>query len=64
MIVILLSLITFIIIKKESKNIFLVDSILVPIMLLFYLSLGIYVLLSSNNIINIFKGPMKEEWTL
>lgn len=63
-IVIFLSLITFIIIKKGSNNIFLVDSILVPIMLLFYLILGIYVLVSSDNILEIFKLMIVEAFNL
>ena len=64
LIVIILSLITFIIIKKGSHNIFLVDSILVPVMLLFYLVLGIYVVVNSNNIIDIFKVMISEAFNL
>ena len=59
-IVVVLSIVTFIIIKKSVNNIFLVDSILVPIMLIFYVSLGIYVVINSNNIIEIFKLMIKE----
>ena len=59
-IVIILSIVTFIIIRKGVNNIFLVDSILVPIMLIFYVSLGIYVVVNSNNIIEIFKLMIKE----
>lgn len=64
LIVIILSLVTFIIIKKGSHNIFLVDSILVPVMLVFYLVLGIYVLFNSNNIIDIFKVMISEAFNL
>ena len=64
LIVILLSLITFIIIMNGSKNIFSVNSILVPIMLLFYLILGIYVLCDGNNIIDIFKLMINEAFNL
>lgn len=64
LIVIMLSIVTFIIIRKESKNIFLVDSILVPIMLLFYIFLGIYVILNSNNILDIFRLMIDEAFNL
>jgi len=64
LIVILLSLVTFIIIRKGSKNIFLVDSILVPIMLLFYLLLGIYVVINSSSLIYIFKLMISEAFCL
>ena len=63
-IVIILSLVTFLIIKKGVNNIFLVDSILVPIMLIFYLGLGIYVIINSNNIIDIFKLMLTEAFNL
>ena len=59
-----MSLITFIIIKKSVNDIFLVDSILVPIMLIFYLGLGIYVIINSNNITNIFMMMVKEAFNL
>lgn len=64
LIVIVLSLITFIIIKKSVNDIFLVDSILVPIMLIFYLGLGIYVIINSNNITDIFMMMVKEAFNL
>lgn len=63
LVVFLLSIITFIIIRKESKNIFMVDSILVPIMLLFYMILGIYVIV-NNNIIDIFRLMVREAFNL
>ena len=63
LIVIILSLVTFIIIKS-GKNIFSVNSILVPVMLLFYLGLGIYVIANSNNIIYIFKVMLREAFNL
>ena len=59
-IVVVLSIVIFIIIGKSVNNIFLVDSILVPIMLFFYVSLGIYVVINSNNIIEIFKLMIRE----
>ena len=64
LIVVILSLVTFIIIKKNVNDIFLVDSILVPIMLIFYLGLGIYVIINSNNIIDIFKLMLIEAFNL
>lgn len=64
LIVIILSVVTFIIIKKGANNIFLIDSILVPIMLVFYLILGIYVVINSNNIINIFKLMINEAFNI
>ena len=64
LIVIILSLITFIIIKKGTKNIFSVNRILVPIMLIFYLFLGIYVIFSSDNIIGIFRLMIREAFNL
>ena len=63
-IVIILSIVTFIIIRKGVNNIFLVDSILVPIMLIFYVSLGIYVVINSNNIIEIFKLMIIEAFNI
>lgn len=63
-IVFILSLVTFMIIKKGTNNIFLVDSILVPIMLIFYLGLGIYVIFSSNNILEIFKIMIREAFNI
>ena len=64
LIVFILSLVTFIIIKRNVNDIFLVDSILVPIMLIFYLGLGIYVIINSNNIIDIFKLMLTEAFNL
>ena len=64
LIVIVLSFITFIIIFKGSHNIFLVDSILVPVMLIFYLLLGIYVVLNSNNLFDIFKLMIRDAFDL
>ena len=64
LIVIVLSLVTFIIIRKGSHNIFLVDSILVPIMLIFYVSLGIYVLFNSGNLLNIFKIMISDAFSI
>ena len=63
-IIFVLSLVTFIIIIKGANNIFLVDSVLVPIMLIFYLGLGIYVLINSNNIIDIFKLMISEAFNI
>lgn len=63
-IVIILSVITFVIIMKGASNIFLIDSILVPIMLLFYLVLGIYVVVNSGNIIEIFKLMVSEAFNI
>ena len=62
-VILLLSVITFIIINKGSKNIFLVDSILVPIMLLFYLLIGIYVII-NNSILDIMVNMVKEGFDL
>ena len=64
LIVIVLSISIFLIIIKGTKNIFLVDSILVPIMLIFYLILGIYVLFNGNNIIDIFKLMIREAFNI
>ena len=64
LIVIVLSILVFLIIIKGTKNIFLVDSILVPIMLIFYLILGIYVLVNGNNIIDIFKLMIREAFNI
>ena len=64
LIVILLSLAIFIIIKKGTNNIFLVDSILVPIMLIIYLVLGIYVIINSNNIFEIFRLMIHNAFSL
>ena len=63
-IIIILSIITYLIIKKGVNNIFLVDSILVPIMLIFYLILGIYVIISSNNLLEIFKIMIKDAFNI
>ena len=64
LVVILLSILTFVIIIKGADNIFLVDSILVPIMIIFYLSLGIYVVINSNNLLDIFKMMIREAFNL
>ena len=64
LIVILLSIVTFLIIIKGSHNIFLVDSILVPIMLMFYLILGGFAIFNSNNLFDIFKSMMVEAFNL
>lgn len=64
LIVIVLSIIIFLIIINGTKNIFLVDSILVPFMLIFYLILGIYVLFNGNNIIDIFKLMISEAFNI
>ena len=49
---------------KGTNNIFFVDSILVPVMLIFYLSLGIYVVVTSDNILDIFKLMINEAFNL
>ena len=64
LIVIILCIVTFVIIIKGVNNIFLVDSILVPVMLIFYLVLGLYVLFNSNNVIGIFKLMVSEAFNL
>ena len=64
LIVVILSLVTFIIIKKGFHNIFLVDSILVPVMLMFYLILGGYAVFNSNNILNVFKLMISEAFSV
>lgn len=64
LIVFILSMITFLIIIKGVHNIFLVDSILVPIMLLLYLGLGGYVIINSNNLFMIFKLMINEAFNL
>ena len=63
-IIIILSLITYLIIIKGVNNIFLVDSILVPIMLIFYIILGIYVIINSNNLLEIFKLMIKDAFNI
>lgn len=63
LIVLILSLVTFIIIKKGSKNIFLVNSILVPIMLIVYLLLGLYIIF-NNNIFDILSLMAKEAFKI
>ena len=63
-IVIGLVLSVFFIIKNGANNIFLVDSILVPIMILFYLGLGIYAVINSNSLMDIFKLMVKEAFNL
>ena len=64
LVVFCLSVLTFVIIIKGVDNIFLVDSILVPIMIIFYLSLGLYVVVNSGNLIDIFKMIVKELFNL
>ena len=64
LIVIALSLVTFIIIIKGAHNIFLVDSILVPVMLIFYLLLGGYAIFNSNNLFGIFKIMISEAFNI
>ena len=64
LIVILLTGIIFLIIMKGANNIFLVDSILVPIMILFYLGLGIYAIVSSNNLLDIFKIMIRDAFNI
>lgn len=64
LIVVILSVITYIIIMKGSHNIFLVDSILVPIMLIFYLVLGFIAVINSNNLLDIFKNMILEAFNL
>lgn len=64
LIVIILSIVTFMIIIKGAHNIFLVDSILVPIMLIFYVSLGIYVVINSDNLLSVFKMMISEAFNL
>ena len=63
-IVLILTLCTFLIIRKNSNNIFLVDSILVPMMIIFYVILGIYVIINSHNILIIFKLMIKEAFNI
>lgn len=64
LIVILLCLFVFIIIRKESKNIFIVDSILVPVMLVVYLLLGLYVVTNSSDLLDIFKLMLREAFNI
>lgn len=64
LIVILLTGIIFLIIMKGANNIFLVDSILVPIMVFFYLGLGIYAVVNSNNLLNIFKIMIRDAFNI
>ena len=64
LIVIALSLVTFIIIIKGAHNIFLVDSILVPVMLIFYLIVGGYAIFNSNNLFCIFKIMISEAFNI
>ena len=60
LIILVLSFSIYLIIKKGSSNIFLVDSILVPVMIIFYLGLGIYVVINSGDLFNIFRLMIKE----
>ena len=55
LIVFILSIVTFFIIMKGSHNIFLIDSILVPVMLIFYLILGGIAIFNSSNLLSVFK---------
>jgi len=64
LIVILLTGIIFLIIMKGANNIFLVDSILVPIMVFFYLGLGIYAVVNSNNLLGIFKIMVRDAFNI
>ena len=64
LIIIVLSFITYIIIIKGVNNIFLIDSILVPIMLIFYLLLGIYVVINSDNLFLVFKMMITEAFNI
>ena len=64
LIVILLTGIIFLIIMKGANNIFLVDSILVPIMVLFYLGLGIYAVVNGNNLLDIFKIMIRDAFNI
>ena len=64
LVVIVLSILFFLIIKKGAKNIFFVDSILVPVMILFYMILGVYILINSGNIIEIFKLMIRDAFNL
>ena len=64
LIVILLTGIIFLIIMKGANNIFLVDSILVPIMVFFYLGLGIYAVVNSNNLLAIFKIMIRDAFNI
>ena len=63
-IVIGLVLSVFFIIKNGANNIFLVDSILVPVMIIFYLGLGIYAVSNCNNLIDIFLMMVKEAFNI
>ncbi len=64
LIVILLVGIIFLIIMKGANNIFLVDSILVPIMILFYLGLGLYAVFTSDCLLDIFGMMIREAFNL
>ena len=64
LIVILLTGIIFLIIMKGANNIFLVDSILVPIMILFYLGLGVYVVVTCDGLFDIFNIMIREAFNL
>ena len=63
LIVAILCLITFVIIKRETGNIFRVNSILVPVMLIFYFIIGIYIVI-NNNILCIFSLIVSEAFKL
>lgn len=64
-ITIILSFITLLIILKELKGISKVNTYLVPIMLLIYFSLGLYIFVININIIpNIFLTVIKEAFNL
>ena len=64
LIVILLTGIIFLIIMKGANNIFLVDSILVPLMILFYLGLGVYAVFTSDGLLEIFGMMIREAFNL
>lgn len=64
-IIIILFLTTLFIITKGVKGISTVNTILVPIMLIFYLILGIYVLINNLNILpNLLKNIINEAFNL
>lgn len=58
-------IITLIIVLKGTKGIFKVNSILVPIMLIFYLLIGIYITFNNFDILSIiFKRVLKEAFRI
>ena len=63
--IIILFIITLIIIIKGIKGVSTVNSIIVPIMLIFYLIIGIYIFINNINIIpNILLNVLKEAFNL